>query len=88
MTIYAPINLATCQHIFPVGTTVGLYPESARIAGGPPAAAAIVTAVMAGTGCPFALPNGLPDGEYVAWANVGGVDRYVRVPQRRGSIGF
>ncbi len=69
---------------YPVGTSVGVWPRVARASSGPPAGAAIETAVVAHNGS--LTFTGLTAGElYVLYANVGGEDRYLAVAEAPAS---
>jgi hypothetical protein len=70
----ASITLNPSQQ-FPEGTSVGAYPRSAKRAGGAPSGAAITSATV--TGGQLVFTGLVLNTSYTAYANVGGVDRYM-----------
>jgi hypothetical protein len=70
------VNLQpSINQVFPVGTVVQAHPVTGKVDGAPPSTAAITSATVTATGLQF---TGLPDGSpFVAYAQVGGVHRYV-----------
>jgi hypothetical protein len=65
--------------VFPIGTTVGIYPPGSAQFGGPPGAAVIASAVVDAAGLLTVTNAGILQGvTYVAYANVSGEHRYVQ----------
>lgn len=73
------------SQVFPVGTSVQAHPVTGKVDGGPPSTVALATASVTATGLQF---TGLPDGTLlVAYAQVGGVHRYVNFTTlQRGAV--
>lgn len=77
-----PSVVVSRSDLFPPGTTVGIYPAGSQppTGVGPPGAAAIASAAVAAGGTLTVTNAGILQGvTYVAYAQVGGVDRYVQV---------
>lgn len=90
----ANVTVANRSDVFPVGTSVSLFPRSSSRAHevkpndptpgtpGPPWGTAIATATVAANGS-LTFTGAAANTEYIAYAQVGGVHRELRVSNRQ-----
>jgi hypothetical protein len=77
-----PSVIVSRSDLFPVGTTVGIYPGTSRPpdGDGPPGSAVIASAAVAAGGSLTVTNAGILQGvDYVAYAKIGNEHRYVKV---------